>query len=139
MPEEEVWNEEEIRKALGYGYPEAEEKADVISFFREIIRRAENIKTANLTNEEVGWARLPVRTNIDIANYCELMGMQGFSTVFEKDAQTTLGTSLSREGFLDKLAVTQKKESQTSLQNLKGVQKKKGWFGKKEVMQEEGI
>lgn len=135
MSEEDVITEEEVRKALGYGYPEAEEKQNLIAFFREIIRRKENIKTGNLTEPEVGFAKTPARTNLDIANYCDLMGMSGFGEVFQQDAQVLLGTSLSRDGFLDKLAVTQKKQSETSLKKMDPQQRKRGLFRGKQPEQ----
>ena len=84
-----------------------------------------NAKTANLTSDELGLAKIPVRTNLEIASYCEFMGMKGFAEVFMEDAQIVLATSLSREGFLAKLAVTTQKFSETSLKKQLGEQKKK--------------
>jgi len=120
-----------LRKELGLGYPEPEEKINILNFLKDIVSRKENVKTANLTNAELGDARLPVRTNIELASYCKFMGMDAFADVFTEDAQTLLGSSLSRGGFLALLAVTQKKESKSSIDRLGASEKqKKNWFGK---------
>ena len=132
MSEEEVFEQEETRNAMGYGYPEAEEKQNLIAFFREIIRNQFNAKTANLTSDELGFAKIPVRTNMEIASYCQLMDDPAMAAAFMEDAQITLSTSLSREGFLPKLAVTTQKFSETSLKKQLGGQQKKGLFKKKE-------
>jgi len=121
-----------LRNQLGYGYPEPEEKQNIFNFFKKVINMIDNSKTGNLTDDEIGWARIPVRTNLELSNYCKVMGMKGFSDVFKAEAQIVAGTSLSREGFLDNLAVTQKREAQTSLKKT-GMQKvNKGWFKSKE-------
>ena len=122
---------EVIRKELGLGYPEPEEKINILNFLKEIVTRKENVKTANLTNAELGDARIPVRTNLELASYCKFMGMDTFSNVFQDDAQILLGSSLSRGGFLPVLAVTTKKESKSSIDRLGASEKqKKNWYGK---------
>lgn len=128
--EEEMFEQEETRNAMGYGYPEQEEKQTLIAFFREIIRKQFNAKTGNLQNDELGMAKIPVRTNMEIASYCNSMDDPGMATVFLDDAQILLSTSLSREGFLPKLAVTTQKFSETSLKKSLGQEKKKGMFNK---------
>lgn len=134
-PDLEMADAEETRKSLGYGFPEQEEKQSLIAFFKRIIDKEFNAKTANLTNDEMGVARLPVRSNMELANYCKMMNMEALSTAFMDDAQILLGTSLSREGFLAKLAVTTQKFSETSLTKQLGQsgEKKKGLFKKKET------
>jgi len=133
MPEEEMFDDEETKKAMGYGFPEQEEKNTSITFLKEISRKEFNEKTANLQDDELGFAKIPVRTNLEIANYCMNMGMNAFSNVFLEEAQIILATSLSREGFLPKLAVTTQKFSETSLKKNSGQFKKGGLFGKKRV------
>ena len=124
---------EEIRKALGLGYPEPEEKVSVLQFLKDIITQKLNIKTGNLTLQELGEAKIPVRTNLELASYCEFMGMDSFAKVFEEDAQRILATSLSRGGFLPILAVTTKKETSTSLQKVAAPAKEKRGFFRKKV------
>lgn len=141
--EEELTPEEEkvLKEIEGsYDYPQAEEKQNIYNYFKKVITMRDNTKTANLTNEELGLAKIPVRTNQEIALLCEALGMgnisegdkegRGFAGYFQREAQILLGTSLSREGFLNKLAVTQKRELDTT--KTKRPLVKKGWFAKKE-------
>lgn len=129
MDEEEQLTTEDMEtlKQLGYGnYPQEEEKQNMFAFFKRVLSTKDNTKTGNLTNEEIGEVRLPVRTNKQIALYCKVMGMKGFANYFESESQILLGSSLSRDGFLDKLAVTQKKEMETKTRT--SVPIKRGWF-----------
>ena len=112
----------------GYGYPQPEDKQNIYNYFKKVIAMLDNTKTANLTDDELGVAKIPVRTNQELALYCEKMGMKGFADYFKNEAQILLATSLSREGFLDKLAVTQKRESEFK---TKAPKVNKGWFQKK--------
>jgi len=136
--EEELTPEEaqELQEMLGY--PRQEEKQNIYAYFKKVLSVEDNSKTAFLTDEELGLVKIPVRTNQEIALYCEVMGMgsvnekKGFAGYFIKEAQITLATSLSREGFLDKLAVTQKKESEIKTRKRTV---NRGWFKKKEQEQ----
>ena len=126
---------EELEEILGgSGYPKQEEKQNILALFKKVINIEDNTKTANLTEEELGLSKLSVRSNQEIALYCDSMGMgdlktqTGFAGYFQKEAQITLGTSLSRLGFLLKLAVTVKKESEIK---TKQRSTNKGWFKKK--------
>jgi len=133
MHEEEMIEDEELRRTLGYSYtpenPLADEKESIFAFFKRVITKPLNIKTANLTDDELGNVKIPVRTNLEISSYCKNMKMSAFSRCFEDDAQVILGSSLSRGGFLDQLAVTTKKEARTEM-TRKGQQQNQrgGWF-----------
>ena len=129
---EDLVEAEEMRKALGYSYPEQEEKLNIFAYFNKVLVRGFNPKTANLDKEELGAAKLPVRTLMDLEDYARMMGIDDFADIFHKNAQTILSTSLSKEGFLNNLAVTQKKLSETSLKNLKNQPKKKTLFSRGE-------
>ena len=138
--EELTAEEEETLEQMGYGYPKPEEKQNIYNYFKKVIKMQDNTKTANLSNEELGLAKIPVRTNQEIALLCEALGMgniaegKGFAGYFQKESQILLGTSLSREGFLDNLAVTQKREIESK---IKKPFIKKGWFAKKTKPEEE--
>jgi len=120
---------------LGGTFPKQDEKHNVFTFFNKVLKQKDNIKTGNLTDEELGFVRMPVRTNREIALYCEKMGMKGFANYFESESQITLASSLSKEGFLDKLAITQAKKS--DIRTTPRRTTNKGWFRKKgEPMQE---
>lgn len=119
-----------LERAMGHNYPQEEEKQNIFSFFKRVITMKSNTRTANLNEDEMGRPIIPVRTNQEIALYCTAMGMGAFSDYFKDEAQILLGTSLSREGFLDKLAVTQKRESEWRERKFSPAQKK-NWFSKK--------
>lgn len=126
--------DKEVLEQLGYGYPKQEEKVNVYSYFKKVLAMKDNLKTANLKEEELGTVVTPVRTNEQIALYCESMGMKGFADYFKKESQILLASSLSRDGFLDKLAVTQKREMETKTKEPKLI--KRGWFKPKEIKYE---
>ena len=111
-PEEEAYLQQlEIDEARGL-YPKPEEKPHIIGFFKKVIAMRDNTKTANLTKDELGFVRVPVRTNLELSHYCRSMSMYGLSNYFSGSSQITNASSLSREGFLDRMVVTQKKESE---------------------------
>ena len=70
----------------------ADEKESIFAFFKRVITQPLNIKTANLTDEELGNVKIPVRTNLEISSYCKNMKMSAFSKCFEDDAQVILGS-----------------------------------------------
>jgi len=132
------FEEEQLLKDLMFEHskskekpPEYEEKQNLFTFFKKIISdTSKNIKTAFLKEEELGFAKIPVRTNLEISEYCKAMGNDGFSKYFENKAQIVLGTSLSRDGFIDKLAVTQKRES--AFRTRIPVTQRRGFFTRRE-------
>jgi hypothetical protein len=133
-PEEEAVLEAEIAARQ---YPKSKEEQSHFAYFKRVIDELTNIKTANLTADEIGLVKLPVRTNLEISQYCDSMGMKGFAEYFKKEAQIILGSSLSRDGFLNNLAVTQKRETQSSVRtkNLPP-RTKSGLFRKKKPREE---
>jgi hypothetical protein len=110
------------------------EEKGIDNFFLEIIRADDTSKIANLTEDELGVPELPVRTLIELSDDCALIPcMSTFQNKFKKQAENILSTSLSREGFLIKARITQKKEL---LDNKKRRMKRVGLFGKKEEVEE---
>jgi len=129
MDEEQI-TDREVLKALGLDEmptPVSEDKQGMFSFFKRIISNTFNIKTGNLNEIELGMVKIPVRTNLELAGYCEAMGMLPFAKAFKNDAQVVLGTSLSRDGFLIREAVTTRREGKTEVKSQKP-QVKRGWF-----------
>jgi hypothetical protein len=119
--------ETEILKSMGVvgSYPQEEEKQNIFTFFRKVISMEDNSRTANLTKDEIGEPRIPVRTCKQLSLFCNALGSKGLAWYFNENAQIVLGTSLSREGFLDRLAVTQKREVEAKRRNLT---QNKSWF-----------
>ncbi len=105
------------------------EKANAISFFTDVIKSDDTIKTGNLELTELGEPRLPLRS---------LKGLELFSkdiyedaeweSYFKKKAEILTSTSLSKDAILIKLAVTSKKELADV--SPKEKKKNKGWFKK---------
>ena len=106
------------------------EERGIDNFFLEIIRNDDSLKLGNLTQDEIGLSQLPIRTLIELANDCEdIPSMSSFVKDFRKQAQIMIESSLSKEGFLIKARITQKKEL---LDTDKRKRKRKGLFGKVE-------
>lgn len=104
------------------------------AFFLEIIRTIKTTKVGNLNEDELGKPQIPVRTLLELSKDCALIpSMSSFQKSFEIEAENILATSLSKDGFLIKARITQKKEF------LDKPKKKvrKGLFGKKVEEDEE--
>jgi len=132
MDDELTPEEMETLDQLGYGYPKQEEKTNILNFFKKVITMGDTTRTANLIDDELGTIKLPVRTLLNLSLYCKQMGLNGLASHFEKESQIITNSSLSREGFLDKLAVTQKREMETKTRKSATASQKKNWFKRKE-------
>jgi len=123
---EDLTNEEkEILRQLNEG------KQNVHSFFTNIIKSDDTTKTGYLEKEELGTPKLPVRTYKELALFAgDIYGDPSWKEYFKKMAEIQTATSLSKDGILVKLSVTQKKE----LADVSPKTKKtnKGWFKKKD-------
>lgn len=110
-----------------------QEEKGIDNFFLEIIRADDTTKVGNLRVDgkidELGIPQLPIRTLKELQHDCELIpSMSSFTTHFKQTAEDVLATSLSREGFLIKARITQKKEF---LDKEKKKKKTSGLFGSK--------
>jgi hypothetical protein len=110
------------------------EEKGIDNFFLEIVRADDTLKIGNLTETELGKPILPVRTLLELANDCkDIPCMSSLETDFRLTAEDMAKTSLSKDGFLIKMRVTQvKKFMDKAKKRIKG-----GLFGKKEVEVEE--
>jgi len=141
-PEEEAALKEIMEKEAIDNFPQQEEKENIYNYFKKVISMPSNTKTSNLDKEELGQVKLPVRTLQELALYCDSMGMgnlneqKGFAGYFQKESQIILGTALSKEGFLNQLAVTQKRESEVRTKRMSAAQKK-NWFKKSQPQEVE--
>ncbi len=106
----------------------AQGKQNVHTFFTDIIKSEDTTKTGNLTQEELGVPKLPVRTYKELALFSEdIYGDASWKDYFNKMSEIQTATSLSKEGILIKLSVTNKKELADMTPSKK---KNKGWFNK---------
>lgn len=128
--EENLYTEEEVRT---YGEEIArkfaEQKSNIHSFFTKVIQEEDTTKTGNLSEEELGVSNLPVRSLKELELFCEDIYLdEEWAEYFKKMAEIQTASSLSKEGFLLRLSVTQKKELADVTQKKK---ENKGWFKKK--------
>lgn len=107
------------------------EEKGIDNFFLEIIRNNNNLKIGNLTSDEIGMPQIPLRTIVELSHDCEIIpSMSAFVTDFRKQASDMIATSLSKEGFLIKSRITQKKEVLGT--DKRKTKSKKGLFGRRE-------
>ena len=119
--QEEISDEEAILKiaqAMKDNAPSQEDKQNVHTFLVNVVKEQEIgsvIKIGNLRDDkeinELGVPMWNVRGALEMAMVCnKIMGNTFFKEYFEESAKITLGTSVSREGFLIKQATTQTKQ-----------------------------
>lgn len=112
----------------------SESKANMHTFFTNVVKAKETLKTGNLSEDELGISNLPVRTYKELALFSNEVANQDYwGDYFEKMSEIQTASSLSKEGFMMKLSVTQKKE----LADVTKRRKNKGWFGKKDKEEEQ--
>ena len=140
---QEISDEEALMKiaqAMKGNEPTAEEKQSVYTFLFNIASAKNTTKTGYLRDDkelnELGLPEHTVRGSKDMALISEkLMGNEFFKEYFEAQAENTLATSLSREGFLVRQGTTQTKQV-ADLTHRRKVNK--GWFGKQSVEEQGG-
>jgi hypothetical protein len=126
---------EEEKKTLqeylsGYGAQVPEEKHTLHTFLFRIATSDDTTKTGNLKEEELGTPEFPVRSYKSFALWSDkVIRNSYFKEYFERESEDTTSTSLSRDGFLDKLSVLTKKELADT---TKRHSENKGWFRKKQ-------
>lgn len=109
----------------------SESKANLHTFLTNVVKMNDTTRTGNLSMDELGMSILPLRTNKELSLFCkDLAGNDVWADYFEKMAQIGTSTSLSKDGFLLKVAITNKKES--SLADVTPKKSNGGWFKKKE-------
>ncbi len=131
MSEENLYTEEQVKE---YGEEIArqfaQEKSNIHSFFTKVIQNLSTTKTGNVTGEELGNPQMTIRGLKELELFSRDIYLDDtWASYFEKMAEIQTATSLSKEGFLLRLSVTQKKE----LSDVTPTTKKKnsGWFKKK--------
>lgn len=139
--QQEMSDEEAILKiaqAMKDNTPSSDEKQNVHTFLINVVQ-GENIervaKTGNLRDDndlnELGIPQWNVRGAMAMARIAKmLMNNTFYQEYFESQAKETLATSLSREGFLDRLATIQTKQVADI---TKRTTKNKGMFKSKTV------
>jgi len=105
----------------------SEGRQNLHTFFTKVVMSERTTKVGNLDKDELGMSKLPLRTYLELGLFCQdIAGDKEFSEYFKDMGEIQTSSSLSKEGFLMKLAVTMKKElADVSPSKAK---KNKGWF-----------
>lgn len=140
MTDEEAQITDEQAKQLasqlyGLGPTPDDGQKGIHAFLTHIALGKETTRVGYLTEEELGMPKLPERTVKELALFCKnVANEKEIGEYFEAKAEILTATSLSKEGFLAKLAVITRRETSNI---LKVPKKNKGWFGKKKQSSED--
>lgn len=144
--EQEISDDEAIMKiaqAMKDNAPSSDEKQNVHTFLTNVIQVEDINQTSKVGNlrqdkeiDELGIPTWNVRGSLDMVTISDkLMDNGFFKDYFQENARQSLNTSLSREGFMIRSAVTQTKQVADITKRRKT---NKGWFGSKKVTEETG-
>ena len=105
-------------------------KETQFSFFTDVIQTEDTTRVGNLSLEELGNNQFDLRGVKELETFSRNVYQDDeWAEFFNELGQINTSTSLSKEGFLLRLAVTAKREmADTTVQERK---RNKGWFKKK--------
>jgi len=120
-------NEEDRKAALeNYPIPLIEPKHNVHTFLNNVLETKDTTKVGFLSETELGSPIHSVRAYKELALISDvIIGNPLFKTYFSTEGENTLASSLSRNGFLVKMAITQTRKIE-DMTKPKG--ENKGWF-----------
>jgi hypothetical protein len=127
---EEKYTEEQV-KAYGEEIirQHSQEKSNTHAFLTKVIDNDSTLKTGNINEEELGNPQINLRGLKELELFSrKIEKNELWADYFEGMAEIVTAPSLSKEGFLLKLAVTNKKELADVTPQRK---RNKGWFSKK--------
>jgi hypothetical protein len=93
-------------------YPEQKQPSNLFSLFKSVLKMKDSTKVANLSKDELGSLGMPVRGNFNVALISEVLDHPGVAEFFERRAEILNATSMSKDGWLGELFVSQKKFQQ---------------------------
>jgi len=111
--------------------PSGEEKQNVHTFLHDVAVTPDTTKVSNLSIEELGNPKLPLRTHKELELFCrDILSQKEFANYFQKKGEILTSTALSKDAKLIDLAVVQRREiGEISKAPLK---ENKGWFKKRQ-------
>jgi len=126
-----------IAQVMKDNAPTQDEKQNVFTFLFNIATAKDTTKVGNLRDDkdlnELGIPEMTVRGAKELALISEkIMGNDFFKSYFLEEAEITLATSLSRAGFLPRLATVTTKQIADITRRKKT---NSGWFKKSEEVQ----
>ena len=100
--------QEQLAEALSQSsnYPVGKEKDGIFSFFKRVLNIKDSVKVSNLNVEEL----FSVRTLKSASLYSEIMELDEVSKYIQDEAEILLSSADSKEGFLIRSIITQKRE-----------------------------
>lgn len=93
-----------------YGAPSPEDKINQFKITQEALKSKINTKTTYLTTMELGRPLFSMRFYLDCAEMCKMYNSKLLEKYFRNKAQTMASSGMSREGFIMKLNVTNRKD-----------------------------
>jgi hypothetical protein len=129
-----------IASAMKDNSPTPDEKHNIHKFLFDVVLSPDTTKIGNLQVDkdinELGLPEYNVRGAKDMELISDkIMDNDYFKDYFKQQAEDTLATSLSREGFLVKQATVQTKQISDMTKRRKI---NKGWFGTKKIEESGG-
>jgi hypothetical protein len=120
----------ELQKYANYSAPAPQSVHNVHKFLAEVAESEDTTKTGYLTDDELGKPTHPVRTNKELALFCQkIADMPLMAELLNAESEITTSTSLSRDAKLLSLAVTTTR--QVADVTKKSGKPNKGWFKKR--------
>lgn len=106
--------QDSMTDSLDANYPIQKEQQSLYTLFKWVIQKKDTSKIGNLLKQELGDHSITVRDAQHLSELGKIFSNPAYEDYFKQHAEITLATSLSRDGFLDTLFVSQKKESTKS-------------------------
>lgn len=124
-----------IAAAMKDNAPSLEDRQSVHAFLHNVATADETTKVGNLRDDkemnELGFPVHNVRGSLEMSRIAgKIMDNAFFEEYFKAEAEATLATSLSREGFLVRQATT---TTRAIADVTKRKKINKGWFGKENI------
>jgi hypothetical protein len=135
--EEQQMLKEALASSATQAITSAEEKHNVHTFLNMVANAPDTTKLGNLTEDEVGFVKFPLRTIKDCALISERICDDEIMTkFFIGEAENITAPSLSKDAKLVTLAVIQKREIKDTTDRKKNMASR-GWFKGRDKQQEQ--
>lgn len=124
----------QLAQAMKDNVPSQDEKQNVHTFLNNVVLAEDTRKIGNLKDDkeydELGLAEHTVRGSFELVRISDMIiNNKYLANYFKNEAEDTLATSLSRNGFLVRQATTTTKQVADATKKIK---KNNGWFKKTE-------
>lgn len=106
----------------------AQERSNLHGFLTKVIENDDTTKVGNVSAEELGNPKVTLRALKELELFCRAVYKdKSWADYFKDLSEIQTSTSLSKEGFLMELSVSQKQELSKRL-SAKQTKENKGWF-----------